>query len=213
MKARICSPQHFVFHSKTCHCCYLTTGATLAPQLKTELVSWARAERLRVTSNEIAYIRRGMMWMHTWGSPHNSNPKWPFAVGQHKEVMIAGKLSQRLCPPPGMIKIAKDAKRSRENLRWRPQQFQTGGTQHGARRLPGSHFLVDLEMVKQWQWTLICVNINLWLHRQFPRCLRHRPASYTLATACQPRISYTLTIFNQEWDGGIYVLVHRVENT
>ena len=125
--------------------CYLTTGATLAPQLKTELVSWARAERLRVTSNEIAYIRRGMMWMHTWGSPHNSNPKWPFAVGQHKEVMIAGKLSQRLCPPPGMIKIAKDAKRSRENLRWRPQQFQTGGTQHGARRPPGSHFPSDLE--------------------------------------------------------------------
>ena len=31
----------------TCHCCYLTTGATLAPQLNTELVSWARAERLR----------------------------------------------------------------------------------------------------------------------------------------------------------------------
>ena len=26
---------------------YLTTGATLAPQLNTELVSWARAERLR----------------------------------------------------------------------------------------------------------------------------------------------------------------------
>ena len=142
----------FLFHSKTCHWCYLTTGATLAPQLNTELVSWARAERLRVTSNEIAYIRRGMMRKHTWGSPHNSNPKWPFAVGLHKGVMIAGKLSQRLCPPPGMIKEMQEMPNDwGRNFVWRPQRFQTGGTRHGARRLPGTRFLVDLEKVKIFQ--------------------------------------------------------------
>ena len=86
------------------------------------------------------------MWMHTWGSPHNSNPKWPFAVGRHKGVRIAGKLSQRLCPPPGTIKeITNDQRRICVG---RPQQFQTGGTQHGAMRLPGSRFLADLENLK-----------------------------------------------------------------
>ena len=34
------------------------------------------------------------------------------------------------------------------NVCWRPQRFQTGGTRHGARRLPGTRFLVDLEKVK-----------------------------------------------------------------
>ena len=68
--ASACMQECRFVNIKSFQWCYLTTGATLAPQLNTELVSWARADRLRVTSLKIASI-----WRFTWGSPHNSNPK------------------------------------------------------------------------------------------------------------------------------------------